>query len=490
MDFDFNGLPKQDIDAINSMLPKDHKKNFVFENWSKTFTCAPKLYLAPHNENQIIWIVNFAREHGLNLKAIGSKLSPSDIACTDGIMITMENFKRVLHVDHVHSRITVEAGLTLHELHEILTFWGLSFSSIGSVSEQTISGAISTAVHGTGINYGCFSSIVKDLCIIDGLGRRHYCSSVANKDLFDAARCSLGALGIITQLTLQCEPSFRLKAVQVPKKLDDILDNLSSTLASAEHVRFWWFPYTDDTVLWKANRTIEPKNPLKESFLTDKLYGFHYYQFQLFLSRMAPNRIPAITKEHYKNRFNKKIEWVDDSHKVFNFDCLFPQYVDEWAIPIENTAPVLRYLRKWINEEHAKKDGVRVHFPVEVRFVQEDDVWLSPCYKQAICYIGVIMYRPYHLPVPYKKYWKAYEDIVRSFGGRPHWAKAHQMYYDDFAEQIPKFGEFQALRNACDPNNIFLNDYLKRHIVPPGIANSKAISAKADTLTSYQISKL
>ncbi|PVU92000.1 hypothetical protein BB559_003902 [Furculomyces boomerangus] len=462
----FENLSAQEEKLIQSTLATKPKEKFVFENWSKTFHCTPQLLLAPSNENEVIEIINFARNRGINVKPIGSGFSPSDLACTEGIMMTMKNFNRVLKVDNLNSTITIESGITLHELHKLLGFWGLAFSSIGSISDQTISGVISTAAHGTGIDYGCFSSIVLDLVIIDGLGNRHYCSHSFNKDLFDAARCSLGALGVITQVTLQCEPTFKLKAVQVPMDLDEILNDLPNVLNSAEHVRFWWFPYTNDTVLWKASRTKEPKKPLKESFLTDKLYGFHYYQFQLLLSRLRPSTIPAITREHYKSRFNKRLEWVDDSHTVFNFDCLFPQYVNEWAIPAENTATALRLLRKWINKER-ESGGVHVHFPIEVRFVDQDDVWLSPCYKQPVCYIGVIMYRPFHRPVPYKKYWKAYEDIMRALGGRPHWAKAHQMYYFDLMKAYPKFPEFNAIREVCDPEGVFHNDYLRRHILPP-----------------------
>ncbi|PVV03632.1 hypothetical protein BB560_001882 [Smittium megazygosporum] len=482
MSFDISPLSESENLKLLELSANAPGKPVSVSNWSKTFSCTPKLLLAPRTENDVIWIINFARNRNLKVKPVGSKLSPSDISCTDGIMISMENFNRVLQVDKRNCTITVESGVPLSELHKILEFWGLALSSIGSISLQTICGAISTATHGTGVNYGCFSSIVLDLVLIDGMGIRHYCSENENKDLFDAARCSLGALGIITQVTIQCEPSFRLKAVQIPKNLDEILDNLHETVTSAEHVRFWWFPYTNDTVLWRANRTTDPKEPLKESFVVDKLYGFHYYQFQLLLSRMSPDRIPTITKEHYNARFNKKIEWVDDSYNVFNMDCLFPQYVDEWAIPIQNTANALRFLRKWINEQQKIKDGVRVHFPVEVRFVKADDVWLSPCYQQTVCYIGVIMYRPYRLPVPYKKYWRAYEDIMRTFGGRPHWAKAHKMYYFEFEKQIPRFNDFQAIREICDPSGLFVNDYVKRHILPPSQDDS------SDSMPVEQIS--
>ncbi|KAJ2350893.1 D-arabinono-1,4-lactone oxidase [Coemansia sp. RSA 2673] len=77
------------------------------------------------------------------------------------------------------------------------------------------------------------------------------------------------------------------------------------------------------------------------------------------------------------------------------------------------------------------------------------------------------MYRPYNRAIPYKKYWRVYEDIVRTQGGRPHWAKAHKMYYYDLKKAYPKFDDFVKLRGECDPNGIFVNDYIRRHILPP-----------------------
>ncbi|ORX69866.1 L-gulono-gamma-lactone oxidase [Linderina pennispora] len=441
--------------------------NFEFKNWANTFSSKPMLYLAPQTEGEIIELVRIANKHRLTIKPIGCGHSPSDIACTDALMLNMDKFNRVLAHDPYACTLTVEAGVRLHQLHQMLHQRNMALSTLGSISDQSIAGAIATATHGTGMDYSDLSAMVIELVIIDGSGNRLKCSTAQNKDLFDAARCSLGALGIITQLTLQCEPAFTLHAVQTPENLDNILNNLSEVVYSAEHVRFWWFPHTDSTVVWRANRSSLPPQPSPESFLRDRLYGFHYYQLQLYKARFNPDRIPKLTEEHFSNRFDRRIEWVDDSFKVFNFDCLFPQYVNEWAVPWENAAEALRQLRIWINAQARDPKGVRVHFPVEVRFVKENDVWLSPAYQRTVCYIGVIMYRPYHKAVPYKKYWKVYEDIMRTLGGRPHWAKAHKMYYYDLLDAYPKFADFAKLRAQCDPNNVFVNDYIARHLLSP-----------------------
>ncbi|CAG8743766.1 12869_t:CDS:2, partial [Ambispora leptoticha] len=173
-------------------------------------------------------------------------------------------------------------------------------------------------------------------------------------------------------------------------------------------------------------------------YFRETIIGYHLYQFLLYLTRFYPFTIPLLAHLMFLIKFNEDTLVVDDSYKVFNFDCLFQQYVNEWAIPLERTAEALRKLDQWIKENEKK---IYVHFPIEVRFVDQDDIWLSPSYGRKTCYIGIIMYRPYNKPVPYKKYWAAYEQIMREC--------------DDFLE----------LREKLDPEGTFLNPYLRRHLL-------------------------
>ncbi|KAJ2745242.1 D-arabinono-1,4-lactone oxidase [Coemansia sp. BCRC 34301] len=442
-------------------------KGFELRNWADTFRCKPQYYLAPETECEVIELVRIAARHGLTLKPVGAGYSPSDVACTDSIMLNMDKMNRILAHDAYACTLTVEAGVRVHQLNAMLEQRGMALSSLGSISEQSIAGAISTATHSTGMAFGDMSSTITHLVIIDGTGRRRECSATVEPELFSAARCSIGALGIITQVTVQCEPAFKLHAVQTPDKLDHVLDTLDKVVFSAEHVRFWWFPYTDNVAVWRANRTTLPKQPRAKSYWRDRLIGYHYYQLRLLKSRITPDDLPGINQEQFAARFDRRIEAIDDSYKVFNFDCLFSHHVNEWAVPWEKAADVFRQLRSWIIAEGQKPDGARVHFPVQARFVKESDVWLSPTYGQTVCYIAVIMYRPYRRAVPYKKYWRVYEDIMRTQGGRPHWAKAHKMYHYDLKKAYPKFDEFMRLRSECDPSGVFVNDYIRRHILPP-----------------------
>jgi len=248
------------------------------------------------------------------------------------------------------------------------------------------------------------------LTLITAQGEKIYCSKTENSDIFNAAVCSLGSLGIITSMTLQCEPAFRLENKQEPAKLDQVLDNLDAIIHSAEHVRLWWYPHTDNVVVWRANRTTKPVSKPLSSWRTSSWFTFNVYQGLLYICRFVPSLIPSLSRFMFWATQSKPLEKVDQSVKVFNFDCLFPQYVNEWSIPWSRTAEALRALDQFIENgsvqvENLNKDemavtttvkkekGLKVHFPIEIRFVKKDDVWLSPAYGVDSCYIGIIMYR-------------------------------------------------------------------------------------------------
>ncbi|KAG2194599.1 hypothetical protein INT46_002589 [Mucor plumbeus] len=448
------------FDQLTPDLKEIANDKFTFQNWAKTFKCTPELLFEPTTEAQVQKVILLAKSLNKPLKAFGCGHSPSDLACSPGFMINIDKMNNLLSVNTKTCRATVEAGMSLHKLHQVLRENGLALSNLGSISDQTIAGVMATATHGTGAEYGCLSTMIVDLTLITADGKILFCSPTENIDVFEAARCSLGALGIITRMTLQAEPDFKLEANQKPYKFSDILNDWDNVIHSAEHARVWWYPHTDDCVVWRANRTTKEISRTGPSFLMERGYGFHAYQALLNITRYSTYLIPYLTKLMFNTLHSQPVNVVDVSNKVFNFDCLFPQYVNEWAIDWKDAPDALRKLDKFIND-----NDLKVHFPVEIRFVDEDDVWLSPAYGRKTCYIGVIMYRPYGKPVPYKKYWKGYEDIMREYNGRPHWAKAHGQTREDLEASYPKFDEFLRVRQQLDPEGMFLNNYLRRHIV-------------------------
>jgi len=152
------------------------------------------------------------------------------------------------------------------------------------------------------------------------------------------------------------------------------------------------------------------------------------------------------------------------AHLQCRSNSQYPQFTTEWAVPYDKARACLLELRAWYDEEHADPDGLRPHFPVEIRFSDADDIWLSPSNGALTCWIGIVQYKPYGFNVPYRKLFERFENIVSRHGGRPHWAKAHRLRPNALRKLYPHFDDFVRVLEDVDPHGMFRNEYVSRHI--------------------------
>ena len=362
-------------------------------------------------------------------------------------------------------------------------------SNLGSISEQSLAGAISTGTHGTGAKFGIISSQVLEMRIILADGSvRTLCRDNESKDMFLASLCSLGALGIISTITLQAEPAYNLAYEEFLITFTQLETNWDALINSAQLVRFWWFPYTETVLVWRAARTKRVATASTKSWWSEKFIGYHLLEYLLYLSSFMPSLLPKLNayyahKDHSMPTKDFKVEPFNDADPkctvgrhvdILNFDCLFKQHVTEWCAPSRSALTALQSLKSKIDQDSQEPNGgggrkIHAHFPVEIRFVKGDDIWLSPAYGDGVfCYIGIIVYRPYgQEAVPRQAYWTAYEDSMKSVDARPHWAKAFPLRYRELAKLYPMFERFCQMRRQLDPNGLFMNEYTRRHLTPP-----------------------
>ena len=129
----------------------------------------------------------------------------------------------------------------------------------------------------------------------------------------------------------------------------------------------------------------------------------------------------------------------------------------EYSVDQDKCEEVLTRLKGFI-----EKEKIRVNFPIEVRFVKEDDIFLSPAYKSNRCYIAIHMYAK----MKYKQYFEGAEKIFLEYDGRPHWGKKHFLTHELVVQKYPKLETFLEQRQKMDPEEIFLNTHLKSLFVP------------------------
>lgn len=323
--------------------------------------------------------------------------------------------------------------------------------NMGDVDLQSIGGAISTGTHGTGTAYGNISTQVRRLTFINGYGELIICSQEKDPSIFKAAVLSLGTLGIITQITLQCVPAFNLELVLKRDKLKTVLNNLERYNLENNHFEFYWFPNTSIVMTKSVNRTSkkEEKKSFKEYF---QEVVFENQAFKAICE--CSYRFPSLTNKISRLAANTVSEFkkVKNSHNVFSTErrVLFNEM--EYNIPIEAYKDVKKEITKWIN-----KNNSTILFPLESRFVKGDDIYLSPAYKRDSAYIAIHVYHKKE----FHNYFSALETIFKAYGGRPHWGKIHTQTLQTIEKLYPEFETFRTIRKQHDPHGLFLSPYME-----------------------------
>ena len=424
-----------------------------WSNWARNQSMDPAHVVHPSSVDEIAAVVKNAADRGLTVKAIGSGHSFTGIGLTDGILMRLDRYDRLLSADVTTGLVTVEAGLPLHRLNPLLAEHGLGLTNMGDVDAQTVSGAISTGTHGTGRDSAGFAAQIAALELVLADGSVVQCSATERPELFSAARVGLGALGVISTVTFQAEPAFSLLADERPMPLDEVLAGFFDLVRDNEHVEFYWFPHTDVALTKRNNRTDEPVRPLTrvKAFVDDELLSNGVFEVTCRLGNRMPVVIPRLNR--VAARALTARTYVDAAPKVF----VSPRRVRfremEYAIPVADLPAVFGELRTL-----PERLGMHVSFPVEVRVAPADDVPLSTAFGRASAYVAVHMFKA----TPYERYFAAVEKLFQEVGGRPHWGKLHTLGAETLRERYPRFDEFVAVRDAVDPERRFGNAYLAR----------------------------
>ena len=382
------------------------------------------------------------------VKVAGSGHSFTDIACTDGVMIDLSGMRRVLSVDG--SDVTVEAGITLHDLGEELRARALAMENQGDVDPQTLAGAISTATHGTGGGFGNLSSQVVGVRLVDGTGELR---DITDGDELRAARVSLGALGALAAVTLRCVPAFTIHRIDEPRPLDDVLPRLDELVDSHDHWEAFVMPYTRKALALSSERTDRRPEPRGQvaAFLHDVVLENAVLGLFCRTGRAFPGLIPVLNRS--LAALMGRAEHLDASNRVYANKRLVRFTEMEYALPRERAPEALERVLALIERRR-----LPIGFPIELRVVRPDDALLSTAYERPTAYIAVHQY----VGMEFETYFRAVEAIMDEYEGRPHWGKRHYQSAATLRQRYPEWDRFAEIRARLDPERRFENDYLRR----------------------------
>ena len=424
------------------------KKQGLWESWNGNLKHTFKNRYSIDSEVQLSKIVKESKK----VRFYGNKQSSSDIAAGTETLIDMKTYNKIINIDSQNKRITIQSGAPLELLIDTAEENKWCIPCLPDINTITIGGAISTGTHGT--NGKLLSEYIYSCRLLKANGE----IITLNKgdELFEAAKVSLGTLGIITEITFQCEDIFYLHLKEGPEKDSRWLKNIKNELAEFDFLRILWLPHTGHGYAIKGKKvsadfSIKPK--LGPKFLKHRRTASKVLYKN---THKAPWFTAIANKILYFGFFRSKKE---------HFGSLYQATVTksrgstlelaEWTVDLDKFPLVFKELKKTIN---SWKNDAFIHIPMDVRFVKKDNSWLSYAHKKDIVTMGCVC-RNANAANEYEAF-KTVEEIFIKHGGRPHWGKRFSAKDKELSRLYPKWEDFKKTRNELDPTDKFLNPYL------------------------------
>lgn len=403
-----------------------------WSNWSGNVTSAPQTIATPTTETELIATIQRTAKNGQPIRVVGTGHSFVPLCATDELLISLDNLQGLISANPEERTATFWAGTKLHAVGDPLWEHGLALANMGDIDRQSLGGAIGTGTHGTGPTLGNLSTQVVGLRLLTATGEVIDCSPTQDPEIFRAAQLSLGALGIITQVTLRCLPAYYLEERTWVATYAECVAALDAHIAATRHFEFFWVPGEDLC----AMKALQPVDPTVDA--TDKV---------------AP--VPTPVSARLSRYINPPR--TERSYRIFPSPRNLKFNETEFAIPAANGPSCLHEVRELMQTHFPD-----VAWPIEYRTLAADTIPLSPAYARETVTISVHQ----AADLPYQPFFEAVEAIFRNHQGRPHWGKLHTHQADELAMLYPEWDTFQAVRAQLDPSGRMLNSYLQELLLP------------------------
>ena len=319
---------------------------------------------------------------------------------------------------------------------------------MGDIDKQSFGGALATATHGSGATLGAYHTQLQAMQIVDGRGEVREFDKATDPDAINAMGASLGAFGALIEVTINNMASYRLRHRRWTMPISDVLAGFEGVMTAHRSAEFYYVPFSSRALviagdITDAPPTSRPPTEDDDGLKTLKMLRNYLRWFPWLRRRLIGSAFARLPAEDY----------VEDWLKVYTSERNVKFNEMEYHLPFEEGASALREIITLLEEKFSN-----VYFPIEVRVVAPDDVWLSPFYKRPTCSIA-IHHDAAEDPLPY---FNAAEPIFRKHGGRPHWGKMHSLSAADFSALYPRWRDAMDVRREMDPDNRFVSPFIAK----------------------------
>jgi len=433
----------QITDHINSPVPAEMPDNTI-TNWSGNIIFNTKEISFPQTVAEVQELVQKHKQ----LKALGSRHCFNRIADSHHYLLSLKELNKVVILDREARTVTVEAGIKYGELAPYLHDNGFALPNLASLPHISVAGSIITATHGSGVSNGNLATTVIALEIVTAEGNIQHFSKEQDEDTFNGLVVNLGAIGIITKVTLAVEPTFKVQQNVYEKlPLMQLKDNFEAIVAAGYSVSLFTDWLTDNiNQVWIKSRT--------ENL---SLYNFEPEFYGATAATQNRHPILEMPAENCTEQMGVPGPWHE---RLPHFKMGFTpssgvELQSEYFIPRQHAVEAILAIARLGKQ-------INSHLLIsEIRTIAADNLWLSPCYKQSCV----------ALHFTWKQDWPAVSKLLpiiekelAPFNVRPHWGKLYSMAPDVLASRYEKLPVFKNLVSQFDPKGKFRNEFLNTTI--------------------------
>jgi xylitol oxidase len=413
-------------------------------NWSGNFEFSTDRVTSAKSAEQVR---DFVKKES-KLKAVGTRHCFNRIADSHDALLSMRSFDETISVDVAAHTVTVDAGITYGKLAPVLDAKGFALHNLASLPHISVAGSCCTGTHGSGETNGNLSSPVVAIELITANGDAVEMSRAKDGDLFNGTVVSLGALGVITKVTLAIQPTFQVRQyVYENLPLGQMKEHFDAIEAAAYSVSL----FTD----WQNKR-------FSEVWLkTRKDNGQHFDATPEFFGATLATKnlhpIAELSAENCTEQLGVAGPWYE---RLPHFKMGFTpsagkELQSEFFVPRPHAVDAILAVERL-------RDQITPHLLItEIRAIAADDLWMSPCYKQPCVAIHFT----------WKQDWPAVSKVLpviekelATYKARPHWGKLFTMSPATLKSRYERLPDFLQLAKRFDPQGKFRNDFLNTNI--------------------------
>lgn len=388
-------------------------------NWSGSVRFTPEARRCPADEAQLAKLIRQSAQDRRTVRPVGTGHSSMPLFETRDVVVSLERMAGVVDADVDAGRATVLPGTGMGALGEALAAHGMAVANMGDVDYQTIAGAIGTGTHGSGARFGNLSSTVLGGRLVTASGDvvpfGHGAPDDADGVLLRAVQVSMGALGVLSSVTLQVEPAQQLHRLNWCTDIDWVLEHFDELVQRNRHFDFYWYPRSDMAQVRTMN-----------------------------IPGQEPDLVPPGVVH---------ADETGPSHQIIPNERDLRYEEMEYMLAYDPDLACFRAARERIKNRHRHYVGWRVL----VRTVAADQAMLSPCRGRPTMSIALMQ----NHTLPHESYFRDMEPLFQDHDGRPHWGKKHTMASPQLSTCYPDWERFQTIRSWLDPDGVFVNEHLR-----------------------------